>query len=343
MLNPPPGGLVFNVKKHASNQSWFEDHFLAFYCYFLRDQLVACEKIGEYFRQNFERVLAKKYIPAIGQSLIVLKGSITEAENNRGYELLASLLDKSNYFPHIVWGLWASSIYGQKPEKLITIVQSKINDAFGFMKRESGIPGILAIASMGGGRAQIQEFINKQTKNQTYENLKIKVEDNSFCIESKFIVSANAGNEFLTIFDLCLALIGLCNLKRDKLAYITGLDDINLMKILKRIKRLSTNGGIDLSRAEKNILNNLIVLITSLIVGLIFYYQIGGNFSLNFSNLSISNWSWEEILVTFTLLDYLLGTIQAAHRDGIAVKGLLRLPFIRHFQDYREIRRVKRK
>jgi hypothetical protein len=79
------------------------------------------------------------------------------------------------------------------------------------------------------------------------------------------------------------------------------------------------------------------------VVCLVFYFQIGGTFSFNFSNLSLSDWSWEEILITITLLDYLLGTIQAVRADGNAMKGLLRLPILRHWHDYQNTRRGKGK
>lgn len=331
-----PDEYLIKYIDYASSQSWFEDHFLAFYCGFLKDQIVACQKISEFFLQNYELVLAKKHIPAISQSLIILKGIITETESKRGCELLAILLGEGISFSHMLWGLWALSVNEQNSvsEKLITIVQSKISDAFWSTRRDSGILGILAIVSIGGEQEQIQEYVNKQTNEQAQEKVKITIENDSFSVDTRSISSAKTGAEPITIFDLCLALICLNNNKHDKVVYVTGLDDKNLLKVSGMIKRLSTDGGIELSRAEKNILNALSIFMIFLILCVVVYFQLGGVLSPDFTNLSVFNWSLEKFLIEIALIDYLLGAIQSARTEGNSLKGLLRLPIFRHWQDY---------
>ena len=338
-----PDEYLINYIEYASSQSWFEDHFLAFYCHFLKDQVAACEKISEFFRQNYERVLTRKHIPAISQSLIVLRGILTETEARRGYELLESLLNENSNFSHIAWGLWASSTNKEQPEKLITIAQNRINDAFWFVRRNSGISGLLVIASIGGRRSEIHDYLNNVDKSHTQRRIKITVEDNLFSVDMNSVTGSTTGNDVLSIFDLCLALIGFSKSKYDKLAYIIGLDDKNLRQVSERIKRISSQGGIDLSKAEKNVLNTLVIFTLALILCWTVFLQLGGGIKLELSKLSIYNWNIEEILLAVPLLDYLLGTIQSVRADGNAAKGLLRLPILRHWQVLRSRKKDIRK
>lgn len=332
---------LINYVEYASNQAWFEDYFLAFYCHYLKDQIIACEKIGDFFSQNYERALLKKHIPAISQSLIVLQGSITETESKRGYELLTSLLTESTSFSYIAWGLWALSTNEQVSEKLAAIIQKKMNDAFLSIKRESGIFKFLALAEMGWQPIQLQEHIDKQLEIKSHTSVEIKIEEETIKIDIRPLTDSSAKHEVLSTFDLCLALIGLGNSKHEKMAFLTGLDEKKLTEVSERIKRLSILGGIDLSRAEKNLLNILTILIVFFITALVFYLQIGGVFNIDFSNISLSNLSIEEILITVSLIDYLIGTIQAARTNGNAAAGLLKLPILRHWQNYESKRREK--
>lgn len=338
-----PEEYLIDYIEYASNQSWFEDYFLAFYCHYLKDQLAACGKIEEFFKQNYERVLGRKHIPAVSQSLIVLNGVITETESKRGCELLESLLDNNSIFTHIAWGTWGLSAYGKGLEKLIAVAENKLNDAFWFIRRNSGLSGVLVIGSFGGGRAEVFDYLSKVTKNQGEKRIKITAEDSSFSIDMNSIPSPISGNDLLSLFDLCLALIAISNSRHDKVAYITGLEDASLKKASERIKRLSQRGGIDLSRAEKNVINSLIVFALLLIFCWVVFIQIGGTLNPDFSSVSLHNWSIEEILLSLAFLDYLLGAIQAIRTDRNAVKGLLSLPILRHFQAYRSKRRDTQK
>jgi hypothetical protein len=329
-----PDEYLINFIEYASEQSWFGDHFLAFYCHYLKDQLVACEGVDKYFSKNYEKVLAKKHIPAISQSLIVLHGSLTDLDSKRGIDLLTSLLNESNNISYIAWGLWAFSVHNQTLDNLVDLLQHSINSAFIAVRKDSGVLGLLILAAMGGQSAQLHEYLKRQAKLQEAEKVKISLTEDYFKVDLRSIANARSGLEHLSIFSLCIGLVSLKNSKREEISYISGLDSQSLAKISDRLKRLSSGGGVDLSRIEKNLLNVLIVVTMLLLIGIIFYFQIGGGLSFDNSNLGLSKLTWEEIVITISLIDYLLGTIEAARMNGNALEGLLKLPILRHWQSY---------
>ena len=332
---------LINYIEYASNQSWFGDHFLAFYCYHLKDQLVACEKVGEYFHQNYEKVLAKKHIPAISQSLIVLHESLSDLDSKRGVELLTSLLKESNNIAHLAWGLWAFSTIDHTIDNFVSGLQNAINGSFMTLRKDSAILGLLSLAAMGGQPAQFHEYLKNQTKLKDGERVKIAVTKEYFRVDLRFTTATGASSEQLSIFGLCISLLSLTYSRHDEISYISGLDSQSLTKAADRLKRLSKARGVDLSRNEKNLVNTLVVALILLLISTIFYFQIGGNLSFDNSNVDISKLSWEKIIILVPLIDYLLGTIEAVRRKGNAVEGLLKLPILRHLQSHPEKRNIQ--
>ncbi len=336
--------LLINYLEYASEQLWFDDNFLAFYCHFIKDQIMACRNIENHFQQSYERVLAKKNIPAISQSLIVLNKVISNTDRNRGYEILASLLDQNISVSHSAWALWAFSLKEEARSPLETelaaSIEDKIENNIFLLNKESGIGGLLTLASVGAGQAQMQEYLDNITNPQSYKKVNILLNSDTVISLDTSPITNLPSAELISVFDLGLALLGLSHAKYDRVVYVSGSDANDLNKIANRIKRLANNGGIDLSRPEQSVLNALVVFVISLIVLAVFYFQLGGTLSFDFSKLSISNWSLDKIVIFIPFLDYLLGIIQSIHTDANAVKGLLKLPLIRHWQ---EIQRTKRK
>jgi hypothetical protein len=163
-----PGEHLINYLEYAEKQFWFDDPFLAFFCYHLKDRLTCCEKIDTYFKSKYELFLQKKHIPSISQALIVLQNGASTVDLQRGYEAISSLLKNADLPDnHLAWALWAYSEQPKHHEQDIAGLNAHFERSITKLLHDvawaSGLSSILAfdvfsknncIISINGGKAQ---------------------------------------------------------------------------------------------------------------------------------------------------------------------------------------------
>jgi len=321
-----PGEQSIDYIEYAEKQSWLNDSFLAFYCHFLREKLVSCEKSADYFKTNYELFLQKKHIPGISQSLIVLQNDYASTDNQRGYDLLIELMNQKEELTdkNMSWALWAFSVhpktYKAEIRQLSSLIENKILELLKELDKENSLSAISALIAMGSNENQIESYIKKLNKTSTS---KIEVTQKNrhyqLNIKSRDQISAT----YFSLNDLVLMLIAFNQAKQDKIAYVDNVVEDQLQTLEKSLKIFSS-GNIVMSRGEKNIANISIVVLTILIGMLVLFIQIGSPLKVGDASF---NWDFWVALVIW--LDYLVAEIRAVKAGSIATDAIKGIPLLR--------------
>jgi hypothetical protein len=303
-----PDEQLINYIEYAQKQSWLNDSFLAFYCHFLKDQLTSCENVSDYFKANYELFLQKRHVPAISQSLIVLKNDLSITDYQRGYNILIELLGKDELpIKHWPWALWAFSmqpkLYDSSLEKLTSILDNETTKLLSDIQRENGLAAIFTLILAGTSEYHIDNYAKNLGK---VSGNGVEILQNNDIYKLSIELKTKTKNPHLSFNDLSLTLLALHMAQYDKVAYVIGIQKDKITTLEYSLKSLS-KGSIILSKFEKNIANLLAIFFTFQLGLLALFIQMG--FPTKIASISLN---WESFLILGIWLDNLLTEIQAA-------------------------------
>ena len=321
-----PDEQLINYIEYAEKQFWLNDPFLAFYCHFLKDQLVSCENVADYFKTNYELFLQKKNVSAISQSLIVLKNDLSNTDKQRGFNVIVDLLERKEITnKNLAWALWAlspqSGLYTPVIEKLASMLDEEISRLLNDIQRESGLAIVFAMMLTGVSDLHIENYIKELKKNSAS---KIKISQNNTRYEFSVEPNIRDKNSNLSLNDLGLTLIAMHTAQYDKAAYIRGVQKERITDLEHSLKYLS-QGSIILSKFERSAVNFLVIFFTIFVGLLALFIQTG--FPAKFTDIKLD---WESVVILVVWLDYLLAQVQAVWSGKSALDGIKKIPLIRH-------------
>lgn len=321
-----PSEQLINYLEYAEKQSWFDDPFLAFFCYQLRDRLTCCEKIDTFFQSKYELFLQRKHIPSISQSLIVLQNKISGADLQRGYDTIGLALENTELSSkYLAWALWAYSakpqIYEQDIARLNSLLEKDIVELLSDVQWKSTLSSTLAFFLMSKSDSLPEGYIAKI--NQTFVNtMEVRQNGSSYEISIKPEKAQEKVN--LSVNDLSLILVALQNSDFNKTAYVNGLQEKE-MPILESSLDVLAQGSIILNKAEKTFVNILVLLFTFQVMLLVLYLQTDLP-----SKLSDVKFTWDCWVTVGVWLDIFIAQMRSTMSGGKAIDSLKETAILRH-------------
>lgn len=147
---------------YAAEQNWFDDPFLAFYCYKIAEELPVCNMAVDFFQKNFTRFIERKNIPAIVQSLLVLGDKIGELEKKQCYMVFTENWRESSVFNQ-GWILLGSSKSQDSSVVAMSLevaqnVTNHLNDYVGIIANNSLVLDALFLLDKNISQIEIDKY-----------------------------------------------------------------------------------------------------------------------------------------------------------------------------------------
>ena len=274
---------------YASKQNWFDDPFLAFYCYQIIEELPFCKSTILFFKSNFDHFIQRKNVSAIAQSLFVLNDECGELEVNQGFSVFNEKWKQSS-ITDLSWILIASSELKDPKISALSqkIVQSNsefFSEYMGKFAKNSFTLDTLLLLGEDLSHMDIEEFV---------QSIQIPLEVKK--VEGGIIISLSNKNLSDTkingIFPILLFLLSFSLNEWHKIIGVFIADKEKLVSALK-------NEHMDKIKL-KNItplemfITNILTIITTLIIGLtiIGYFL---NVQMPLPELDFSQSDWRDI------------------------------------------------
>lgn len=290
---------------YAHNQSWFNDPFIAFYCYALSNEIEQCSNTKDFLVSIFPQLLDKKNIASICQAIIIAKDRLTSTMLEEGYDVLLNEFEgTSKTLGNTAWLLWA--IVDQKSvnnmistSDLVNLIDTKLESIFSELFRETYLFHYLAYAWY---------------KN----NDKIFVDENSDPIIRGRLPSLS---------EIGISLVAL-RTSGHHLLYGLTKDRKDMILDLAEKGEIIKEGGSILTKRDV-FTENILILIATLILGISIMLLLWGSIDITFDTNNFKQVDfWGFVLIFF---DYVIGIIQAIFSGKSAAKSLFQLPLLRHF------------
>lgn len=343
----PSGDLIDHIE-YASNQAWFGDSFLAFYCHNLRNNVVACENVGEYFRDNFERFLIKRHVPSICQTLLVLGSQLPDKDREKASGVICSALsERPLSLNHAAWGLLALSSnsnheYQSEVTRLISQIDSELTDFTAGLLRESQLSGLLFLMRSGSDREDLRRFVDRlpTVSPNSFVDVNLSNPESvsiTFNCAREDLETVNNQFNHPLLADTALALLAMHSAQAHNVLGVVEADETRLISCLQTVKYLEREGSVVLYRQE-NILSNLLAIVATFLVGLtggLFFLGVKLDYVFDFSKVSYRD--FDIALFALVWADFLWSQVQALRSGQSALHGMLQLPLIRHLPAIRQL------
>lgn len=315
---------LYRYVNYASNQNWFENPFLAFYCHHLPQEVPIRGAIEEFFSDNLERFIIRQNVSALTQYLLVFDDRVNAVDQSRCCEIFTNSWQNASFVDlgWILLGLQNSltSNSNDISEKVAFKLIEYLDASIVILNQTSVRLDVLNLIGSELNQEELEQFLETSSLSAN------RTESNDIALQLNFS-SENTSSPSVDLFTYFLSLF---SISRTGWSQFTGMYKAQRVDIITMIEqaRISQGQLKATSRWELFVANVLTIFATSLIGIVLFGFFMNADMTLLQIDFSKVDWRNIDVIgggIGLGTIGLLLTQIIALISEESAISHWLRI------------------